>query len=109
MDVPIGKAVYTGLFNARGCFESDFTAVRLGADDFYVVTGTSQTWRDMDWIRRNMRPGENAQLTDVTESYSVISVMGPNARELLTRVTDSNLSNEAFPFGTSQLIAIGLA
>jgi heterotetrameric sarcosine oxidase gamma subunit len=109
MDVPIGKAVYTGLFNARGCFESDLTAIRLAADEFYIVTGTSQTVRDMDWIRRNMRPGERAHLTDVTEAFSVISVMGPNARKLLQPLTDANLSHETFPFGTSQLISIGQA
>jgi heterotetrameric sarcosine oxidase gamma subunit len=109
MDVPIGKAVYTGMFNARGCFESDLTMVRTASDEFYIVTGTSQTWRDADWIRRNMRPGERAQLTDVTEGFSVISVMGPNARKLLQPLTDTNLSHEAFPFGTSQIISIGQA
>ena len=109
MDVPIGKAVYTGLFNARGCFESDLTVIRTALDEFYIVTGTSQTWRDQDWIRRNMRPGERAQLTDVTEAFSVISVMGPNARKLLQPLTDANLSNQTFPFGTSQLISIGQA
>jgi 4-methylaminobutanoate oxidase (formaldehyde-forming) len=63
----------------------------------------------MDWIRRNMRIGDRAQLTDVTEAFSVISVMGPNARKFLQPLTDANLSNQAFPFATSQLISIGHA
>jgi heterotetrameric sarcosine oxidase gamma subunit len=109
MDVPIGKAVYTGMFNARGCFESDLTMIRTAPDEFYIVSGSSQTWRDADWIRRNMRPSERAQLTDVTEAFTVISVMGPNARKLLQPLTDSNLSHEAFPFGTSQILSIGHA
>jgi glycine cleavage system aminomethyltransferase T/glycine/D-amino acid oxidase-like deaminating enzyme len=109
MDVPVGKAVYTGMFNARGCFESDLTMIRTALEEFYIVTGTSQTWRDADWIRRNMRPGERAQLTDITEAFSVISVMGPNARKLLQPLTETNLSNEAFPFATSQIISIGQA
>jgi 4-methylaminobutanoate oxidase (formaldehyde-forming) len=109
MDVPIGKAVYTGLFNARGCFESDLTAVRAAAEEFYIVSGSSQTMRDMDWIRRNMRAGDRAELTDVTEAFAVISVMGPNARKLLQPLTDANLSNEGFPFGTAQMISIGQA
>lgn len=107
MDVPIGKAIYTGMFNARGCFESDLTIIRSGAQEFYIVTGSSQTWRDQDWIRRNMRPTDRAELVDVTEAFSVISVMGPNARKLLQKITEANLSNDAFPFGTSQLISIG--
>jgi 4-methylaminobutanoate oxidase (formaldehyde-forming) len=35
--------------------------------------------------------------------------MGPNSRALLSRVTDTDLSNLSFPFGTSQTIAIGMA
>jgi 4-methylaminobutanoate oxidase (formaldehyde-forming) len=109
MDVRPGKAVYTGMFNARGAFESDLTVVRLGTDEFYLISGTSQTMRDLDWINRNLRAGEQAVLTDVTEAYSVIGVMGPNSRALLGRVTDADLSNRAFPFGTAQVTEIGTA
>ena len=35
--------------------------------------------------------------------------MGPRARDLLTRVTDADLSNDAFPFGTSQEIDLAYA
>ena len=109
MDVPPGRTVYTGMFNARGTFESDLTVIRLAADEFYIITGTSQTIRDLDWIRRNLRADERADLTDVSEAYSVIGVMGPNSRALLSRVTETNLSNEAFPFGTAQMMEIGMA
>jgi len=109
LDVPIGKAVYTGMFNTRGTFESDLTAVRIAADEFYLISGTSQTIRDLDWIRRNLQPGEQADLTDVTEAYSVIGVMGPNARALLSHVTESDLSNQSFPFGMAKVLDIGMA
>jgi sarcosine dehydrogenase len=109
VDVPIGKAVYTGLFNERGGFESDLTVIRLGQEEFYIVTGTSQTVRDFDWIRRHIEPDEHAELTDISEVFSVLGVMGPNARALLSQVTGSDLSSEAFPFGTSQLIGVGSA
>ena len=109
IDVPLGKAVYTGMFNARGCFESDLTVIRLEADEFYLVSGTSQTVRDLDWIRRNLLPGQRVILDDVTESYAVISVMGPNSRALLASLTDADLGNQAFPFGTAKTIRIGMA
>jgi 4-methylaminobutanoate oxidase (formaldehyde-forming) len=41
--------------------------------------------------------------------HAVLSVMGPNARRLLAKVTDADLSNDAFAFGTSQLIGVGFA
>jgi heterotetrameric sarcosine oxidase gamma subunit len=107
VDAPIGRAVYTGMFNARGGFESDLTVIRLAADQFYIITGTSQTTRDFDWIKRNIEATEQVELTDVTNAYSVIGVMGPNSRQLLSNVTDTDLSNAAFPFLTARNIEIG--
>jgi glycine cleavage system aminomethyltransferase T len=46
---------------------------------------------------------------DVSSAYAVLALMGPNSRRLLSSVTDADLSNEAFPFGTSQIIDVGYA
>jgi 4-methylaminobutanoate oxidase (formaldehyde-forming) len=48
-------------------------------------------------------------MTDVTASYAVISVMGPHSRALLSRLTDADLTNAGFPFGTSREIWLGSA
>jgi 4-methylaminobutanoate oxidase (formaldehyde-forming) len=109
LNVPVGKVVYTGLFNDRGTFESDLCAVRLADDEYYIVSGTGQAVRDFDWIHRNVRNDEHAELADITTGFGVIGVMGPKSRQLLSRLTDADLSNEAFPFGTAQRIAVGQA
>lgn len=109
VDVPIGQAVYTGLFNERGGFESDLTVVRTGEREYFIITGSSQTVHDFDWITRNLRPGERAELVDVTCAYSIIGVMGPNSRALLSRITEADLSNTTFPFLSSRVIGIGNA
>lgn len=109
VDVPIGRIVYTGMFNERGTFESDLTVVRGAVDEFYLISATAQTVRDADWIRRHIRPEEHATLTDVTAAYATLSVMGPKARQLLAPLTESDLSNAAFPFGTAQRIGVGRA
>ncbi len=106
VDVPAGKIVYTGLLNARGTYESDVTVVRLDTDRFYIIAPTQQVRHDADWILRNVPEGEDFQLRDVTEEFAVISIMGPKARTVLRRVTGTDLSNEAFPFGHSSEIAI---
>jgi 4-methylaminobutanoate oxidase (formaldehyde-forming) len=106
VDVPPGKTVYTGLFNERGGFESDLTLVRVSGEDFYLISGTAQTVRDLDWIHRHFRSGEGAELSDVTERFGVLGVMGPGSRALLSRVTDADLSNAAFPFGMAQFINV---
>lgn len=109
VDVPSGKVVYTGMFNQRGTFENDLTLVRLTEDTFYLVGSTAQTVRDLDWLRRNTQAGEKVQVADVTEAYSVLGVMGPNSRALLARLTDADLSQAAFPFGSARQISLGMA
>jgi 4-methylaminobutanoate oxidase (formaldehyde-forming) len=109
VDVPIGKSVYTGLFNERGGFESDLTLLRTADQEFYLISGTAQAVRDFNWITRNIRPDEGAELIDVTSAFGVLGVMGPNSRALLSRVTDTDLSSAAFPFGTAQQMSVGWA
>jgi heterotetrameric sarcosine oxidase gamma subunit len=107
--VEIGKAVYTGMLNERGTYESDVTVTRTGADEFFIVSSAATTERDKDHIRRSMPAGARASLVDVTSAYAVFGVMGPNSRDLLATLTDADLSDDAFPFGTSQLISLGYA
>jgi glycine cleavage system aminomethyltransferase T/glycine/D-amino acid oxidase-like deaminating enzyme len=105
--VPPGKTVYTGMLNERGSYESDVTLTRLATDEYLIVSSAATTVRDADHIRRRIRPGQRAVLTDVTSQYAVFGVMGPRSRALLTRLTRTEIRNEAFPFGTSQLIDLG--
>jgi heterotetrameric sarcosine oxidase gamma subunit len=107
--VPVGRVVYTAMLNARGGVESDLTATRLAADSYLIVTGAAQAVRDADWIRRSMPQGARAYLTDVTSGFATLSVMGPRARELLARLTEDDMTNAGFPFGTSREIALGHA
>jgi len=107
--VPVGRMVYTPMLNPRGGYETDLTVTRLVSDRYLLVTGSAQTVRDADWIRRNMPPEANAVLTDVGSAYAVLAVMGPRARDLLARVSKADFANAAFPFATLREIDLGYA
>src|SRR4029079_14380493 len=109
IDVAPGKMVYTAMLNARGGFESDLTIVRIAAAEFFIITGSAQTTRDFAWIERAIRDDEHAALVDVTNAYSVISVMGPKAGVLLGRVSQDDLSKAGMPFSTTKMIDVGYA
>lgn len=109
VDVPPGRIVYTAMLDDHGGFQSDLVVVRLAQDRFLLLTGSTQIVRDTDWIRRHIQPGEAVFLRDVSAASSVLGVMGPNARELLARVTDADLSHSAWPFGTARTLAVGPA
>jgi heterotetrameric sarcosine oxidase gamma subunit len=104
--VPAGRTVYTGMLNEGGTYESDVTLTRVAADEYLIVSSSATTERDKDHIGR--RIGEHrATLVDVTSSYAVFGVMGPKSRELLGRLTRADLSDEAFPFGSSREVSLG--
>ncbi|MEZ4632305.1 MAG: FAD-dependent oxidoreductase [Deinococcales bacterium] len=109
LDVPIGKIVYTQMLNARGGIEADVTITRTGKNSFYIVDGAALQVRTAAFIRQHITEDDHAFLTDVTTAYSMITVMGPNSRKLLAKLTDADLYNEAFPFGTSQEIDFAYA
>ena len=109
MDVEPGRVVYTQWLNDDGGIEADLTVTRLSEHEYLVVTAAASQTRDLHWLRSSIRPDEHVFVTDVTSAYSVLSVMGPRSRELLQKVTPAQLSNEAFPFGTSQEVEMGYA
>lgn len=104
---PVGSLIYTQMLNDQAGIECDLTVARLKHDEYYIVTGTGFATHDFDWIERNIPEGLNAQLVDVTSAYSVLSLMGPNARKILEEVTRDDVSNDAFKFGTIKTIGIG--
>lgn len=106
MDKPVGKLTYTQLLNTRGGIEADLTVARFAGDHFYIVTGTGFRTHDFGWIRDHIPAGMDATLTDVTENFGTLSLMGPKARSVLEKVTEADVSNAAFPFSAAQIIEI---
>ncbi|MDT7679467.1 MAG: hypothetical protein QOD82_7369 [Pseudonocardiales bacterium] len=105
--VDVGRTVYTGMLNERGTYESDVTVTRTAPDEFMIVSSAATTERDKDHIGKNMPPEARAELVDVTSALAVFGVMGPRSRDLLNTLTDADLSDAAFPFGTSRPISLG--
>ena len=104
-----GRTVYTGMLNARGTYEADITVTRLSRTEFLLVSSAATTERDKDHITRRMPDGCRAEVVDVTSTYAVYGVMGPRSRDLLSRLSRSDFSDHAFPFGTSREIDLGYA
>lgn len=104
-----GSMVYTALLNERGGFESDLTVMRLEADCFLIITGSAQPYRDIGHIKRHLQPNEHVTVTDVTSGYCTLTVTGPKAQQLLSRVTPQDLGKEAFPQSAVIEIDVGHA
>lgn len=110
IDVPLNKLVYTQWLNDRGGIEADLTITRTGEQQFMVVSAAVTHFRDLSYLRSHAESAGHCFVADHTSGLPMLGVMGPRSRALLQRVAPhTDFSNEAFPFGTSQMIEIGYA
>ena len=104
-----GRLVYTQWLNEAGGIVADVTVTWLEPEKFLVIASDIIHRRIEPLIRRATRPGEFLTVTDVTSGTTLLSVQGPASRELIGRLTDADLSNEAFPYLSARQIHAGYA
>ena len=107
VDRPVGRVVYTPLLDPRGGFRSDLTIVRRGEQDFRVITGGADGARDLAWFRAHLPADSSVHLADMTSAVCTVGVWGPRARDLVAAVTDEDVSDAAFAFGTAREVVLG--
>jgi heterotetrameric sarcosine oxidase gamma subunit len=107
VDVAAGRVVYTLLCNDRGGIEMDPTVTRLAEDRFLVLAPTLYQRRTEMLLRYGLSSG--AVVTDVTSGFTTLHIAGPKSRDVLTQLTDQDLSNDAFPFLSAREIDLGWA
>ncbi len=104
----IGRVNLCHALNSRGGVHSEFTILREGPDSFYLVSAGAYQRLDHDWLQKHM-PDGSVRFDNLTDAMGVLVVAGPKARELMSRVSDQDFSNQAFPWLTAQNILVGLA
>jgi dimethylglycine dehydrogenase len=93
--------------NTKGGIHSEFTIRREAYDSFYLVSAGALQRLDHDYLKKHMPKDSSVQFEQLTDTVGVLVVSGPKTRQLLARVTDANLSNEAFRWLTAQQLTIG--
>ncbi|MFB6227693.1 MAG: FAD-dependent oxidoreductase [Halobacteriales archaeon] len=100
MNLDVGQVRYTLMCNEAGGVRADITVTRLDHDRYLVLTtGREVGSNHVAWIR-DKAPG-GVVVNDVTSELAAMVCTGPNARKVLSEVTDADLSNDAFPYFSS--------
>lgn len=97
--IPEGKVKYSAMCNDDGCLLDDGVITPIGQNDFYFTTSTGRADSTVEWIRYHARYEEwDFHLVNLTDAYGAINLAGPNSRSVLQKITDEDLTNEAFPY-----------
>jgi sarcosine oxidase subunit alpha len=98
-----GRIKYSAMCNEDGCVIDDGVIVKLGENDYYFTTSTGRAGQTVEWIRYHTRFDDwDFNLVNLTDAMGVINISGPNARKVMAKVVDVDLSNEALPFSGYQ-------
>ncbi|MCV6600536.1 MAG: FAD-dependent oxidoreductase [Cohaesibacter sp.] len=105
----VGRMTLSVALNHQGGMEGEYTIVRYGENDFYLVSTPNGQVYNWDSLSRLLPKDGSVVMEDISEQLGVIALAGPKSREILQPLTDNDLSNEAFPWLSAQMGEVGYA
>jgi dimethylglycine dehydrogenase len=103
-----GRIALTPMLSPSGKLIGDLTVAKLGPERFQVTASYAAQAYHMRWFQAHL-PESGVAIRNVSDSRIGFQIAGPKARELLGRVTRSEVSNAALPFLAVREIEVGLA
>jgi sarcosine oxidase, subunit alpha len=98
-DLKNGRIRYGVLTTDGGRIMDDGTVARLGEELFYVTTTSTGSDSVCEWFEWwNAIWGYDAEIVNITGALAALNLAGPRARDALARLTDADVSNEAFKY-----------
>ncbi len=101
LQLPVGRVRYGVMCAEDGVVMDDGVTGRLDEDHYMMTTtssGAAMVWEWAENWLQTMHPEWDVAITPVTTAFTSINVAGPKSRELMGRLTDVDLSPEAFGY-----------
>ncbi|MEY3082110.1 MAG: hypothetical protein RJA94_2095 [Pseudomonadota bacterium] len=103
----MGRIALCHLLTPRGGVRSEFTVYEWSPGRFYLVSAGAYERHDHDYLRKLSPTDGSVRLNPITTRFGVLVLAGPNSRKVLQKLTDADLSNEAFPWLSGKEISVG--
>jgi len=100
----IGRTTYTQMLNEDGGIEADLTVVCMDKDYFRIITSATNRERDKFHILKYL--SNNIDFKDVTDQIACFGIFGPKSRNLMSKLSKNDFSNENFKFGCGKKITL---
>ncbi|SDC71190.1 GcvT family protein [Ruegeria marina] len=86
----VGRMNLVYISESRGRILTEMSCIRLGEDEFVMITAATAQWHDRDILLGAMPAGVTVE--DVTTTRDTLIVTGPKSREILAALSDADLS-----------------
>jgi dimethylglycine dehydrogenase len=113
----VGRINLTYALTDQGTTRTEYTIVRLGEDEYYMVSAGAWTAYDADYLRKSAadKMGEFGyiEIQDVTTQWGVFAIAGPKSRDVLNEIVkDADpatvLDNQRFPWLSMRNIELNM-
>ncbi len=113
----VGRINLTYALTGAGTTRTEYTIVRNGENDYYLVSAGAWSEYDADFLRKTAADKADEfgyiEIQDVTTQWGVFAIAGPKSRDVLREVIKdadpaSVLSNKRFPWLTARKIELGM-
>ena len=104
-----GRVAYNLMLTPSGRIAEDMTLTCLTDDSYYIVAPTASELRLLQHLHNELPKDNQVTITNITAQYGVLAIVGPHSRELLSRLTKTDLSSMNFPHCSWQSIHVGSA
>ena len=94
-----GKLKYSAMLNHDGMIVDDGVVTKTGENDYYFTVSTGRAGGTVEWFRYHTRHDQwNFNLVNLTDALAAINLAGPKSRAVLAKLTEADISNDAFPY-----------
>ena len=92
-----GGVLYSSLCNDAGGIVDDLTCFRFSGDRYWLSPTPSRVQVVLEFVER-YASSLNVSVTNLGYANAYLSIQGPRSRELLSKLTDTDLSTSALPY-----------
>ncbi len=100
----VGKSTYTQMLNEAGGIEADLTVICIEKNHFRIISSAATRTHDKTHIIKHLSP--NVEFKDITDELVCLGIFGPKSRNLISKISNDDFTNETFKFGTGKLVSI---
>ena len=109
MPMNIGRISLIHMLSLNGGVRAEFTAYKTGPQSYYLVSAGAFEAHDHDYLFKLLPTDGSVSIQRVTTQTGVLVLAGPRSRDVLQKLTDTDLSNDSFKWLTGKKINVGYA
>ena len=76
----------------KGRIVTEMSIIRHAQKSFTLITAAAAQWHDLELLKSNVFSGMDVKIVDESENFSTFVVTGPSSRDLLSEITDADLT-----------------